>query len=41
MHCNTLTDILVEPLGFTIRYVDSDIAGNRVGENSTQLFSWH
>jgi hypothetical protein len=25
----------------TIAYVDSDIAGNRVGENNTQLFAWH
>jgi hypothetical protein len=36
-----LNDFLVEPFSFTIAYVDPDIAGKRVGENNTQLFSWH
>jgi len=31
----------VELSSFTIAYVDADIAGKRVGENNTQLFSWH
>jgi len=34
-------DFLVESFSFTIAYVDPDIAGKRVGENNTQLFSWH
>jgi len=40
-HRDTLTDFLVEPFSFTIAYVDPDIAGIRVGENNTQLFSLH
>jgi len=39
--CDTLTNFLVELFSFTIAYVDPDIAGKRVGENNTQLFSWH
>jgi len=35
------TDFHVEPISFTIAYVDRDIAGKRVGENNTQLFWWH
>jgi len=34
-------DFLVEPFSFTSAYVDPDIAGKRVVENNTQLFSWH
>jgi len=34
-------NFLVEPCSFTITYVDPDIAGKRVGEYNTQLFSWH
>jgi len=41
LRCNTLTDFLVEPFSFTIAYVDPDIGVKRVGENNTQLFSWH
>ena len=41
MHCDALNDFLVEPFSFTIADVDPDIAGKRVGENNTQLFSWH
>jgi len=41
VRCDTLNDFLVEPFSFTIAYVDPDIAGKRVGENNTQLFSWH
>jgi hypothetical protein len=41
-HFNALTDILVEPfLSVTIAYVDSDIAGKRVGKTNTELLSWH
>jgi hypothetical protein len=29
------------PCSFTITYVDPEIAGKRVGENYTQLFSSH
>jgi len=36
-----LNAFLAEPFSFTIAYVDPDIAGKRVGENNTQLFSWH
>jgi len=31
----------VKTFSFTIAYVDPDIAGKRVGENNTQLVSWH
>ena len=41
MHCDALNDVLVEPFTFTITYVDSNIAGKRVGEKNTQRFSWH
>ena len=41
MCCDASNDFLVEPFSFTIAYVDPDIAGKRVGENNTQLFSWH
>jgi len=34
-----LTDFLVEPIIFTIAFVDPDIAGKRVGENNCPLFS--
>jgi hypothetical protein len=37
--CDALTDVLAKPFTFTITNVDFDIAGKRVGENSTQLFS--
>jgi len=40
VRCDAPTDFLVEPCSFTIPYVDSDIAGKRVGESNTQLFSW-
>jgi hypothetical protein len=39
--CDASNNFLVEPFSFTIAYVDPDIAGKRVGENNTQLFSWH
>jgi len=38
--CDASKDFLVEPFSFTIAHVDPDIAGKRVGENNTQLFSW-
>jgi len=38
--CDTLTDIHVDPFLFAIAYVDPNIAGKRVGETNTQLFSW-
>jgi hypothetical protein len=41
VRCDASNDFLVEPFSFTIAYVDPDIAGKRVGENNTQLFSWH
>jgi len=34
-------DFLVEPFCCAIVYVDPDVAGKRVGENHTQIFSWH
>ena len=39
--CGASTDLLVEPSSFDITYVDPDIAGMRVGESNTQVFSWH
>jgi len=39
--CDALTDFHTEPLIFTIAYVDPDIAGKRVIEHNTQLFSGH
>ena len=41
MQCNALTDFLVEPFSFTIIMVDPHIPWQRVGENNTELFSWH
>ena len=41
MHCNASTDLLVKRFSFTIAYVDPDIAGQRVGENYSEIFSWH
>jgi len=41
VRCDPSTDFLVEPFSFTIAYVDPNIAGKRVGEYNTQLFSWH
>ena len=41
VHCDALNDFLVEPFSFPIAYVDRDIGGKRLGENNTQLFSWH
>jgi len=35
------TDFIVEPLCCNLTYVDPDIARKRVGENDTQLPSWH
>lgn len=40
-HCDTQSDLRVEPFSFTIVYVDCDIAGKCVGENNTQIFSQH
>lgn len=39
VHSDAPTNFLVEPLNFTIAYVDFDIAGKRVGRNTTQQFS--
>jgi len=41
VRCDPSTNILVKPFSFTIAYVDLDIAGKRVAENNTELFSWH
>jgi hypothetical protein len=41
VHYDTPTNFFVEPFRFTIVYVDHDIAGKRVGETNTLLFSWH
>jgi hypothetical protein len=41
VRCDASNDFLVEPFSFTIAYMDPDIAGKMVGENNTQLFSWH
>jgi len=41
VRCDTSNNFLVEPCSVTIAYVDSDIAGKRLGENITQRFSWH
>ena len=41
VRCNALPGFLVEPFSVTIAYVDPNIAGKRVGENNTQLFTWH
>jgi hypothetical protein len=40
VHCEASTNFLVQPFSFTITYVDPDVAGKRVGETNTQLFSW-
>jgi len=39
--CEAFPGFLVEPFSVTIAYVDPNIAGKRVGENNTQLFTWH
>jgi hypothetical protein len=39
--CNVSTDSRIVAFSFTITFVDPDIAGKRVGETNTQLFSWH
>ncbi|KAF8544586.1 hypothetical protein BDD12DRAFT_872549 [Trichophaea hybrida] len=39
--CDASTDYLVQPLSFTIAYMDSNVTGKRMGENNTQLFSSH
>ena len=41
VHRHASTKFLVEPFSFTITHVDPDIAGVRVDEYNTQLFSWH
>jgi len=41
VYCDASSDFLVEPLSFTLYYVDPDLAGKTVCENITQLFSWH
>jgi len=41
VRCDASNYYHVEPFRLTIVYVDPDIAGKRVGENNTQLFSWH
>jgi len=41
VRCDASNDFLVDPLSFPIAYVDPDIAGKRVGENNTQLLTWH
>ena len=41
MHCDALTFFLGEPSSITIGYVAHNIAGKRVGEYSTRLFSSH
>jgi hypothetical protein len=41
VHCDASKDFIVKQYSFTIAYVDPDIAGKRVGETNTQLFSWH
>jgi len=41
LHCDSSTNFHIKPFSFTILYVDSDIAGQMAGENSTQQFSWH
>jgi len=40
MNCTSSTDFFVKSFSFSMAYVDSDIARNRVGENSTQPFRW-
>jgi len=37
----TQTKFLVQSSSFTISYVESNVAGKRVGERCMQLFSWH
>jgi hypothetical protein len=39
--CDAAINVHVERFSFTIAYIKSDIAGRRVGENYSQLFSWH
>jgi hypothetical protein len=40
VHCNPSINFLVEPFIYAITYVDPDIAGKRVSEYNSQLFSW-
>jgi hypothetical protein len=39
--CDISTDFLVESFSFTMAYVDPDVPGKHMSENSTQLFSWY
>jgi hypothetical protein len=39
--CDSSNNVLVELYRCTIAYVDPNIGGKKVGENGTQLFSWH
>jgi len=39
--CDVSAHFVVQPLSFTIACVDPDIAGMRLGETNTQLFSWY
>jgi len=41
VHCDASINFHVKPFTIIIAYVDSVIAGKRVGENNIQLFSWH
>jgi hypothetical protein len=41
VRCDASNDFLVDPFSFTIAYVHPDLAGKRVGEINTQLFSWY
>jgi len=41
VYCDASNHSCVEPFSFSIAYGDPDIGGKRVGENNTQLFSWH
>jgi len=40
VHYNASTGFLLEPISFTIVYVNPDIAAKRVAEHDTALFSW-
>jgi hypothetical protein len=39
--CYALTHYLVEPFSLTMVYLDSNVSGQRVGENNTPQFSLH
>jgi len=41
VRCDASNDFLVDPFSLTIAYLDPDIAGKWVGENNTQVISWH